>query len=45
MNKDLKIDRNQTQTDFFKGMKVGYEKYIGKEERKMKKIREMIKDF
>ncbi|MFK7981801.1 MAG: hypothetical protein AB8G86_17600 [Saprospiraceae bacterium] len=45
MNKDLKIDKNQTQADFFKGMKVGYEKYIGKEERKMTKIREMIKDF
>ncbi len=45
MNKDLKIDKNQTQADFFKGMKIGYEKYIGKEERKMAKIREMIKDF
>lgn len=45
MNKDLIIDKNQTQVDFFKGMKIGYEKYIGKEEKKMSKIREMIKDF
>jgi len=45
MNKDLKIDKNQTQANFFKGMKIGYEKYIGKEEKKMIKIREMIKDF
>jgi len=45
MNKDLKRDKEQTQAQFFKGMKIEYEKYIGKEERKMARIREMIKDF
>lgn len=45
MNKALKVDKGQTQESFFKGMKIGYEKYIGKEEKKMAKIREMIKDF
>lgn len=45
MNKTLSINEDQTADQFFKGMKIGYEKYIGKEEKKMAKIREMIKDF
>lgn len=45
MNKALKINEKQTKSEFFKGMKIGYEKYIGKEEKKMVKIREMIENF
>lgn len=45
MSKTLKIDKSQDLKTFFKGMKTAYEVYIGKETAKMKKIREMIKDF
>lgn len=45
MSGDLKIDRTQDKKGFFRGMKKAYEKYIDKENRKMAKIREMIKDF
>ena len=42
---DLEIDKTQDKKRFFRGMKKAYEKYIDKETQKMKKIREMIKDF
>lgn len=45
MNKTLKVIESQTQAEFFSGMKKGYEKFIGKEEKKMATIRKMIKDF
>jgi len=45
MSKPLKIDTTQDLKGFFKGLKSAYEVYIGKETEKMKKIKEMIKDF
>ena len=45
MYKSLVVNENQTVQGFFRGMKMAYEKYIGKEERKMANIREMIKEF
>jgi hypothetical protein len=45
MCKPLKIDPTQDKKAFVKGMRVAYEHYMRKEERKMQKIREMIKDF
>jgi len=45
MSGELKIDRTQDKKGFFRGMKKAYEKYIDKENRKMAKIWEMIKDF
>lgn len=45
MCKPLEIDRSQNKKTFLRGMKLAYEKYMGKEEMKMAKIREMIKDF
>lgn len=45
MSKALKIDKNQDKKAFLKGMKIAYEKYIKKENEKMKQILEMIKDF
>ncbi len=45
MSGDLKIDKTQDRRAFFKGMKKAYEKYIDKENKKMTKIREMIKNF
>lgn len=45
MSKPLEIDEKQDLKGFFRGMKTAYETYIGKETKKMAKIREMIKDF
>ena len=45
MCKPLELDRAQDKKAFLSGMKLAYEKYMGKEEAKMAKIREMIKDF
>lgn len=45
MSKALEINKKQDLKGFFRGMKNAYETYIGKETKKMAKIREMIKDF
>lgn len=45
MCKPLELDKTQDKKMFLSGMKLAYEKYMGKEEAKMAKIREMIKDF
>jgi hypothetical protein len=45
MYKPLEINTNQSKKDFFKEMKIAYEKYMNKESKKMDKIKEMIKDF
>ncbi len=45
MYKPLEIDKNQTVKEFFKGMRIAYEKYMSKEAKKVEKIKEMIKDF
>ncbi len=45
MYKPLEIDKNQTVKEFFKGMRIAYEKYMSKEAKKVKMIKEMIKDF
>jgi hypothetical protein len=45
MSKPLEIDEKQDLKGFFRGMKNAYEIYMGKETKKMAKIREMIKDF
>lgn len=45
MPRPLKTDKEQDKKAFFKGMRIAYEKYMGKETKKMEMIREMIKDF
>jgi hypothetical protein len=45
MYKPLEIDKKQDVKGFFRGMRTAYEKYMAKEEKKLKKIKEMIKDF
>jgi hypothetical protein len=45
MCKPLEIDLNQDIKGFLRGMKVAYEKYMRKEAKKVKIIKEMIKDF
>jgi len=45
MCKPIEINKHQTMKEFFSGMRTAYEKYMGKEEKKMEKIREMIKNF
>jgi hypothetical protein len=45
MYKPLELNEKQTMKEFFSGMRAAYEKYMMKEEKKLKKIKEMIKDF
>ncbi|MDC6350058.1 hypothetical protein PP178_00715 [Zeaxanthinibacter sp. PT1] len=45
MNKKLEVNENQTKKEFLRGLKIAYECYMDKEFNKMKKIRDMIKDF
>ncbi|MEP7170444.1 MAG: hypothetical protein ABI855_13830, partial [Bacteroidota bacterium] len=45
MCKPLEADKNQDVKGFFRGMRTAYEKYMAKEEKKVEKIKEMIKDF
>lgn len=45
MYKPIEINKHQTMKEFFIGMRTAYEKYMSKEEKKMEKIRDMIKNF
>jgi len=45
MYKPLELNTSQSKEEFFRDMKIAYEKYMNKESKKMEQIKEMIKDF